>query len=182
MSKIIRTERLILRPWRPEDFKIFAQMNADPRVREYFPSLLSKEESDEMAMKFLTDIEERDWGLWAVSIIGGTDFIGFVGLNPVPFEAHFTPAVEIGWRLAVEFWGKGYATEGAYAALNYGFKELNLEEIISFTVPANQRSRHVMEKIKMTHNEKDNFEHPKLPAGHPMSLHVLYRMKREDWE
>ncbi len=110
---IIRTERLILRPWRKEDFEPFAKMNSDPRVTEYFPSILSYPESDDLAKRLSVKLQEQGWGLWAVSVPGISDFIGFIGLSEPPFSTHFTPAVEVGWRLAYDFWGQGYATERA---------------------------------------------------------------------
>jgi 3-dehydroquinate dehydratase/shikimate dehydrogenase len=176
MNNIIQTKRLILRPWKQEDSASFAQMNADPRVMEYFPSTLSHQESDALATRIQSKIDERGWGLWAVEVPDICDFIGFIGLNDVTFEAHFTPAVEIGWRLAFDHWGKGYATEGALAAAAYAFDVLKLKEIVSFTAVQNMRSRHVMEKIGMQHNPEDDFDHPKLPAGHLLRRHVLYRL------
>ncbi len=184
MSDLIETKRLILRPWRKEDLEPFARLNADPRVMEYFPSTLSQEESDQMAKRMQTKIEERGWGLWAVSVPGVADFIGFIGLNKVEKETlpvHFTPAVEVGWRLAPEYWGKGYATEGGKACLKYGFNTLNLAEIVSFTAVQNVRSRAVMERMGMRHDPKDDFDHPKLPVGHPLRRHVLYRLKHREW-
>ncbi len=178
---LLKTERLILRPWREEDFEPFAQMNADPRVMEYFPKTLSKEESYQMGRRMKSKIEERGWGLWAVST-EEDNFIGFIGLNAVDKETlptYFTPAVEIGWRLAFDYWGKGYATEGAKIALRYGFETLGLKEIVSFTTVENLRSRHVMEKIGMTHDPNDVFDHPKVAEGNPLRPHVLYRLSRE---
>ncbi len=175
---IIKTERLILRPWKEEDFEPFAKMNADPRVMEYFPTLLNRQESDACAERFAKEIRERGWGLWAVSEKDGAPFIGFIGLAPVHFTAHFTPAVEIGWRLAHDFWGKGYATEGAKKALQYGFEVLSLEKIVSFTAVQNMRSRRVMEKIGLHHNPADDFDHPRLPEGHPLRRHVLYQLPK----
>lgn len=177
-AHMIQTERLILRPWRKEDFEPFAKLNADPRVREFFYKILTREESDASAKQFSEHIEKEGWGLWAVSVPNVADFIGFVGLNKVPFSAHFTPAIEIGWRLSFEHWGKGYATEGALAALQYGFETLKLNEIVSFTVPTNQRSRHVMEKIGMHYDPKDDFDHPLVPEGHPLRRQVLYRISK----
>jgi 3-dehydroquinate dehydratase/shikimate dehydrogenase len=179
-EEIIKTERLILRPWREEDLKSFAQLNKDPRVMEYFPSLLTRQESDRLAKEFAHFLEENGWGFWAVSAPEVADFIGFIGIEPVDFSSHFTPAVEIGWRLAHNFWGRGYATEGAQAALRYGFEKLNLKEIVSFTAVANQRSRNVMERIGMHHDPEDDFDHPKLPREHQLSRHVLYRIKVQD--
>lgn len=174
----IKTKRLILRPWKETDLKPFAKINADTKVLEYFPATLSKEESDQMAYRIKSKIEERGWGLWAVEVPGHCDFIGFIGLNNVDkesFSTHFSPAIEVGWRLAFEYWGKGYATEGAKAALVYGFETLNLPEIVSFTAEQNMRSRRVMEKIGMHHDPKDDFDHPKLAENSPLKRHVLYR-------
>ena len=175
---IIRTERLILRSWCDEDLELFAELNADPKVMEYFPAPLNHRESDALAERIIGKIKEQGWGLWAVSVPGIADFIGFIGLAVPEFEAHFTPAVEVGWRLAYKFWGQGYATEGALAALKYGFDTLNLEEIVSFTAITNKRSMAVMKKIGMQHNPKDDFDHPKLHEGHPLRKHVLYRLHK----
>jgi RimJ/RimL family protein N-acetyltransferase len=111
-----------------------------------------------------------------VEVRGGAAFAGFVGLSVPRFEAHFAPCVEIGWRLAAQHWGHGYATEGARAALAFGFGTLGLEEIVAFTAPRNVRSRRVMEKIGMTYDPADDFDHPLLPEGHPLRRHVLYRI------
>lgn len=173
----IKTKRLILRPWKEEDFDSFAQLNADPRVMEFFPGVLTREESDQFANRICLAMKEQGWGLWAVSIPDGADFIGYIGLAPVHFVADFTPTIEVGWRLAYDFWNKGYATEGAQAAIKYGFETLHLNEIVSFTAINNIRSRRVMEKIGMYHDEKSDFDHPKLPEGHALRKHVLYRIK-----
>lgn len=180
----IKTDRLILHPWKQEDLEPFAALNADPRVMEYFPSTLSKEESDQIVKKIQTKMEGRGWGWWAVSAPGVADFIGFIGLNDVDkatLPVHFSPAVEVGWRLAFDYWGKGYATEGALACLKYGFETLDLKEIVSFTTVTNARSRAVMEKIDMHYNPKDDFDHPKLPEGHKLRRHVLYRLSQKEW-
>lgn len=174
---IIKTERLILRPWRDEDLELFAQLNADPRVMEYFPSVKSYQETAEEFRRIKEGFETFGWGFWAASLIEGGQFIGFIGLKNVGFKANFTPAVEIGWRLAYEYWGKGYAVEGARAALKYGFENLGLNEIVSFTVVNNMRSRRVMEKIGMYHDAESDFDHPRLAEGHPLRRHVLYRIK-----
>lgn len=176
----IKTERLILRPWRKSDLEPFAKLNADTEVMEYFPSILSRKESDDLANRISSKLEEQGWGLWAVSIPDVADFIGFIGLSEPSFQADFTPAVEIGWRLAFDHWGKGYATEGAKAALEYGFKTLNFNEIVSFTAVQNMRSRRIMEKIGMHHDPKDDFDHPKLPEGHSLRRHVLYRINHSE--
>ena len=177
----IFTKRLVLRQWRQKDLEAFAKLNADPRVMEYFPGLKTREESD-ASVKIVSDhIQRHGWGFWAASLLETGEFIGFIGLQPVPFQAAFTPAVEIGWRLAFDSWGKGYATEGAKAALAYGFETLNLDEIVSFTTVENMRSRRVMERIGMHHNPGDDFDHPKLPEGHPLRRHVLYRLNQKQW-
>lgn len=178
----IKTKRLILRPWREEDLEAFSRLNADPRVMEYFPGVLTQEESDQFAKRICTAIKQQGWGLWAVSVPDISDFIGYIGLAPVNFVADFTPAIEIGWRLAHEFWEKGYATEGAMSALKYGFETLQLDEIVSFTAVQNKRSQKVMEKIGMTHNPQEDFDHPKLSEGNRLRRHVLYRLKRSDWK
>lgn len=171
------TNRLLLRQWRTEDHAPFAAMNADPRVMEHFPNLLAREESDARADAIEQHWLERGFGLWAVEVPGVAPFIGFVGLSVPRFEAAFTPCVEIGWRLAADYWGQGYATEGARAAVEFGFGPLGLKEIVSFTVPANLRSRRVMEKLGMTRDPAEDFEHPLLAAGHPLRRHVLYRLQ-----
>ena len=178
LPRELQTERLLLRRWRAEDRKPFAALNADSRVMEHFPGTQTPEESDAAISRIQAHFDQRGYGLWAVEVVGGAPFVGFVGLCVPRFEAAFTPCVEIGWRLAVEHWGRGYATEGARAALAFGFEQLGLAEIFSFTVPANVRSRRVMEKIGMTHDERDDFEHPQLPEGHRLRRHVLYRIKR----
>lgn len=177
---LIRTDRLVLRQWNNTDFEPFAALNADLRVMEYFPSILSHKESNDLANRISTQLEEQGWGLWAVSIPDISNFIGFIGLAKPSFDAHFTPAVEIGWRLAFDYWGKGYATEGAKAALAYGFETLNLDEIVSFTAVQNIRSRRIMEKIGMHYNSNDDFDHPKLAEDHSLRKHVLYRMNQQE--
>jgi 3-dehydroquinate dehydratase / shikimate dehydrogenase len=177
----IQSERLILRPWEKEDLELFAKLNADPRVMEYFPSSKTFEESAQEYGRIVQHFAQHGWGLWAVSLFESSNFIGFIGLRYDDFPAPFTPVVEIGWRLAFDYWGKGYATEGAKAALKYGFEILNLNEIVSFTAVQNMRSRRIMEKIGMHHDPKDDFDHPKLPANHPLSRHVLYRIDHSTW-
>ena len=160
----------------------FAALNADPIVMEYFLAPLSRAESDALVDRIEAAIEERGFGLWAVEIINGAPFIGFVGLAPVSFETHFTPAVEVGWRLAKEHWGRGYATEAARAALNYAFDKLMLDEVVSFTSVGNLRSRRVMERLGLHHDPADDFDNPALPADHPLVRHVLYRLERNERE
>jgi 3-dehydroquinate dehydratase/shikimate dehydrogenase len=179
---MIKTTRLLLRPWRQEDLEPFAKLNADPRVMEYFPALRSWKESEDFIKAMQHLFETQGWGLWAVSLISSDAFIGFIGLGNVSFTAPFTPAVEVGWRLAFEYWGQGYATEGAMASLKYGFEVLNLSEIVAFTPVQNKRSRAVMERIGMHHDAKDDFDHPKITPGHPLQRHVLYRIKWNGWQ
>ncbi len=182
MEKAIKTQRLILRPWKEEDLEPLARLNTDPRVMEFLFAPLTHAESAARLELYTRHIREHGWGLWAVSALNVSDFIGWIGLWPIGFEAHFTPAIEVGWRLLPEFWGQGYATEGARASLAFGFETLNLPEIVSVTVPANLRSIRVMEKIGMHNDPKDDFDHPKLPEGHPLRKHVLYRLKRNEWQ
>jgi len=144
----------------------------------YFPSSLSKEESDTLADRIERHIEQHGWGLWAVEIPGVAPFAGFVGLATPRFDAHFTPCTEIGWRLGQEFWGHGYATEAAGAALVFGFHQLGLDQVVSFTAEMNHPSRRVMERIGMSHDSLDDFDHPGLPVGHALRRHVLYRKSR----
>jgi RimJ/RimL family protein N-acetyltransferase len=177
----IRTERLLLRPFRDEDRAPFAAINADRRVMEHFPSTLSRAESDAFADRIDAHLRERGFAPFAVEVPGVAPFIGFIGLLVPPFDAHFTPCVEVGWRLAAEHWGRGYATEGARASLAYGFETLGLAQIVSMTVPANRRSWRVMERLGMRRAPEDDFDHPRIPEGHRLRRHVLYRMSREAW-
>jgi ribosomal-protein-alanine N-acetyltransferase len=170
----LRGPRLRLRPWRAEDLDPFAALNADPAVMEFFPAVLSREDTAALMERAQTAVVERGWGWWCLDIEGRC--AGFVGLSRPHFEAHFTPCVEVGWRLARRYWGHGYATEGARLALAYGFDVLGLAQILSFTSTANQRSRRVMEKLGMAHDPADDFDHPRLPAGHALRRHVLYRL------
>jgi len=173
----IVTDRLRLRAWLPADREPFAALNADPRVMEHFPSLLSREQSDAAASRIEATFDRHGFGFWAVEVPGVAPFVGFIGLSMPGFDSHFMPCVEIGWRLSAEYWGRGYATEGAAAAKRVGFETLKLKEIVALTVPANIRSRHVMEKIGMVHNVADDFDHPLVPEGHSLRRHVLYRMR-----
>jgi RimJ/RimL family protein N-acetyltransferase len=175
------TDRLLMREWRDEDLEPFARLNADPLVMEHFPSWLTREQSDALVDRITLRWEEDGVGLWAVERRADAAFLGFTGLARPNFEAAFTPAVEVGWRLAVEAWGHGYATEAARAALAFGFEERGLDEILSWTVPANVRSRAVMERLGMTRDPADDFDHPNLAADSPLRRHVLYRLSREAW-
>jgi ribosomal-protein-alanine N-acetyltransferase len=157
-------------------------MNADPEVMGLFPSPLTREESDTFAAAIEARLAADGFGLWAVEIPGVVPFAGFIGLAPVPFEAPFTPAVEIGWRLARAHWGRGYATEGARAVLAFGFEVAGLDEIVSFTSRANVRSQRVMERIGLHSTPVDDFVNPRMPPDHPLGPHVLYRLTRDEWE
>jgi len=174
---VLKTERLILREWREDDLLAFAELNADPAVMRHFPRTLTRADSDQLASRIRSQFDSHGYGLWAVEIPDVASFIGFVGLAIPTFDAHFTPCVEVGWRIARSHWRKGHATEAAERAVSFGFSELDLEEIVSLTVPANAASRRVMEKIGMHHNPDDDFDHPRLPKGHPLQRHVLYRLR-----
>lgn len=171
--------RVRLRRWRLDgadsDLDDFADLNADPRVMEFLPQPLSRDESAAMMRRMQARIDAQGWGLWAAETEGR--LIGFIGLSAPSFDAHFTPCIEVGWRLAAHAWGRGYATEGAQLAIDYGFEHVGLAEIVSFTVPANLRSRAVMERLGMTRDPADDFDHPRL-AGHRLERHVLYRLRR----
>lgn len=178
----LSTPRLLLRPWRDDDAEPFAAMFADPQVMEFLGPAQERAAIDAGIQRIKAHFAEHGFGLWAAEVPGIAPFIGYVGLSVPGFEARFMPAVEIGWRLARAHWGKGYATEGARAALASGFTQFRLDEIVSFTVAANTRSRRVMERIGMTHNPVDDFDHPRLSEGDPLRRHVLYRITRSQWE
>ena len=176
-TPVIATGRLLLREWRAEDREPFAALNADPRVMEFMPALLARAQSDALARASEAHFAARGFGPWAVEVPGVAPFIGFVGLVVPAFAAHFTPAIEIGWRLAAEHWGQGYATEAALASAHHAFAVVGAEELVSFTTPGNLRSRAVMRRIGMTRDPADDFEHPRLAPGHPLRHHVLYRLR-----
>ena len=178
----LTTDRLLLRNWRDSDREPFAALNADPAVMEHFPALQSREMSDALIDRNIPLIDERGWGLWALEVRDTSEFIGFTGLSVPSFEAHFMPAVEIGWRLAKGAWGNGYATEAARAALAHGFGPAGLEAIVSFTAIPNLPSQRVMQRIGMVHDEPGDFDHPRIPEGHRLRRHVLYRIDRAQWE
>ena len=170
------TDHLILRPWHPADRDAFARLNADPVVMEFYPSVLTRAESDEAADRIERHYAEHGFGLWAIELPDVAPFIGFVGLKFPRFSAHFTPCVEIGWRLDPAYWGRGYATEGARAALAFGFDVLKLDEIVAMAVPSNRRSLAVMERLGMTRDPADDFDNPLVDG--PLKRHVLYRIGR----
>jgi len=177
----LRTDRLVMRGWRETDREPYAAMNADPRVMEHFPAMLSRPESDAFVDRIVARWSRDGHGLWAVERTADGAFLGFTGLAaPVADVPGMPPFVEVGWRFVVDAWGHGYATEAARAAVAWGFENLGIDEIASWTTVANVRSRAVMERIGMTHDSADDFEHPRLPVGHPQRPHVLYRLRRPD--
>jgi ribosomal-protein-alanine N-acetyltransferase len=178
---MLETPRLLLRRWKDSDRDTFAEMNADPRVMEFFPKVLTRAESDQFVDRMEEHFDNHGFGLYAAELKAGATFIGFIGLYVATFQAHFTPCVEIGWRLGVPFWNRGLATEGSREVIRYGFEDLRLDAIVSFTVPENLASRRVMEKLGMTRNPADDFDHPKLPEGHRLRRHVLYRLKNPNY-
>jgi RimJ/RimL family protein N-acetyltransferase len=172
----LRTERLLLREWRESDIAPFAAMNADPNVMEFFPALRTANETRGLVDRLTASFAADRMGFWALELPGEAPFIGFTGIMRVGFAAPFTPAVEIGWRLAPRFWGMGLATEAARAALADGFGRCGLREIVSFAVPGNARSRAVMERIGMVHDADGDFDHPSIALDHRFCRHVLYRI------
>ena len=177
----LRTERLLLRRWRASDREPYAALNSDPVVMEHMWGLLTREESDAHIATMEDRFETMGFAQWAVELLDGGTFVGFVGLASPTFEAHFTPAVEVGWRLAREHWGHGYATEAAVASLDDGFDRLGLDEIVSFTSLQNERSQRVMQRLGMTRDPADDFDHPRAPEGHRLTRHLLYRLRADDW-
>ena len=172
----------MLRLWRECDREPFAALNADPVVMENFKSTMNRGESDALVDMIQARFAEQGWGLWALEAPGATSFAGYVGLSfprlGPPFPADL---VEVGWRLARPWWGRGWATEAATAALDHGFDVVGLDEIVSFTVPANVRSWSVMERLGLHHDPADDFDHPRIPEGHPLRRHVLYRITADEW-
>jgi len=175
-SLYLETARLLLRGWREADREPFFRMNSDPRVMRHFPACLSRPQSDALMDRIVAGLDRDGYGLYAVEFTATAEFIGFLGLSVPGFDAPFMPAVEIGWRLDPRYWNLGLATEGARAVLRHSFGPLGLHQLVSITVPGNLASRRVMEKIGMTHDPADDFDHPRLPDGHPLKRHVLYRI------
>lgn len=173
---VLRTDRLLLRGWREEDRAPMAGINGDPRVMEFIGEPMTRERSDEFVDRIVARFESEGCGLWAVEVPGVSPLVGFVGLNRPTFEAPFLPATEIGWRLGTAYWGRGYASEAARAALAFAFGELALSEVVSFTTAGNARSRRVMERLGMSRDLAGDFDHPMLPTNHPLRAHVLYRI------
>jgi ribosomal-protein-alanine N-acetyltransferase len=195
MTEDLTSERLLLRRWCDADREPFQRLNADPRVMEFMPGLLTAKQSDELIDRIERHFERHGFGLFAAELLANRAFLGFIGLSVPAFDAPVMPApgstrtglrpwggVEIGWRLSAEFWGRGLATEGARALVRHAFEELGLDGLVSFTVPENLRSRRVMEKLGMARNPAEDFDHPLLPEGHPLRRHVLYRLDRAQWD
>ena len=178
----LRTPRLLLRLWKDDDLEAWATMNADPAVRRYFPSVLNPTEAQGEADRIRASITQRGWGMWAVEVPGVHTFAGFVGLNLPAYEAPWMPAVEIGWRLAPAAWHKGYATEGACAALDFAFTQLELPQVVAMSVPTNGPSHALMERIGMVCDPGADFDHPRVPADWPLKRHILHRITAEQWQ
>jgi RimJ/RimL family protein N-acetyltransferase len=173
----LQTRRLLLRRWQETDLRPFAALNADPTVMEHFPRTLSTKESAALVERFEAGFEQRGYGFWAVETTEQErPFIGYVGISPAALNLPFAPAVEVGWRLARAYWGRGYATEAASAAIAFGFDRLHLQEIVSYTASVNLRSQKVMKRLGMQRDPREDFEHPRLPEGDPLRAHVLYRV------
>jgi ribosomal-protein-alanine N-acetyltransferase len=176
-----RTRRLVLRRWREADRAPFARMNGNPDVMRYFVRPLEAAESDAFIDRIEAQFDQHGFGLWAIERRDDGAFLGFAGLLIPLFDARFTPCVEVGWRFDRPFWGRGYATEAATEALRFGFEESDLEEIVSFAPFQNERSIRVMERLGMHRDVRDDFDHPRLPEGHRLLRHVLYRLRREEF-
>ena len=175
------TARLLLRQWREEDRAPFAELNADPLVMAHFPATLTQDESDALMDRCSRHLDRDGYGLWAVQIRANSAFVGFVGLSAPAWDAAFTPCTEIGWRLARSAWGHGFATEAAKSVLAAAFGELELDEVVSFATTHNLPSQQVMQRLGMTHDPSQDFDHPRVIAG-PQRRHVLYRLRRAEWE
>lgn len=177
---MIETERLILRQWKETDAAPFIEMGLDKDVMRFFPKLLSTTESINLIQRISALIDEKGWGFWAVELKESHDFIGFIGLHDQPEQFDFSPCIEIGWRIATKYWKKGYATEGAKAALDYAFNALNKDKVVSFTATVNKPSQAVMERLGM--RKVKHFNHPELPDGHTLQEHVLYAIYNPKFE
>jgi RimJ/RimL family protein N-acetyltransferase len=175
---VLKTARLRLRDWRDADVEAWIAMNADPRVREFFPNVSTREESLDAADRLRAALRRDGYGWWVLAGRDDDAFAGVIALQPVPFEAAFTPVHEIGWRLPFEAWGRGYASEGAAAVMKFAFERLHLPEVVALTASINQRSRAVMERLEMSYDPDDDFEHPRLEPGDRLRLHVVYRATR----
>ena len=178
MPTVIETERLILRAWRPEDRAPFLAINQDPKVMEFLRAPWGAQDLEEFIERMEKQNSQFHYMAWAVELKSTGNLIGSIGLHNVQFEAHFTPAVEILWRLGSAYWGQGLASEGANATLEYGFKTLHLPEIVAFTVPKNLRSQRVMDKIGLKRDLQGDFLNPFVDPTHALAYNILYRLKR----
>ena len=176
------TPRLVMRRFMPADLDPFAAMNADPLVMEHFPSIQTREETQSFIDRIESHFDSHGFSLWALELKSTGELIGFTGLITQTFEAHFTPAVEIGWRLARHTWRQGFASEAAREALRIGFVDYGLAEIVSMTTTTNLPSQAVMRSIGMSRDPSDDFDHPRVPEGSPLRRHVLYRLSPPEWE
>ncbi len=177
----LHTERLLLRTWQPADLPGFAALNADPQVMRHFPGVMSRAQSDAMARRMQAHFVTHGFGYWVLERRDQPRLLGVLGLQQVAFAAAFTPAVEIGWRIQRQHWRQGYALEAATAVLAFAFAQLQLEQVLAFTVPANLPSQALMQRLGMQRDPAEDFAHPLLPAGHPLRAHLLYRIGREQW-
>jgi deazaflavin-dependent oxidoreductase (nitroreductase family) len=177
----LRTERLLLRPWRDADREPFAAMNADARTMEHFPALWTRQQSDEFVDRAQAALERDGFGPWAVEVAGVAPFIGFVSLERVRQDLPFAPAIEVMWRFSAGYWGRGYAPEAAVAAMTYRFGQCGFEEIVGFSSAANTASRRMNRRLQMVPDPAGDFEYPGLPGGHRLLRHVLYRARRDSW-
>jgi RimJ/RimL family protein N-acetyltransferase len=178
---ILETPRLLLRPWRDEDRAPFAAQSGDPRVMAFFPRPLAPAESDELLARIRAHFDRHGYGWWAVEEKGGEPLLGYVGLEHCDYPVAFAPALTIGWRLGAEHWQAGFAHEAAEAALAFAFERLGVEEVVAFTVPANLQSLALMERLGMSYDARDDFQHPHMPPGHRLRHHLLYRLSRAAW-
>lgn len=177
----IETDRIVLRPWTERDRQPFAELSADPAVMEHLLPMNSREATDGWIDRRMAHLAEHGFSFWALEAKASGAFLGAVGLLKVSYDAHFAPAVEVGWRVSRPFWGQGYATEAAAASIKFGFENFGLSEVVANTVAQNTSSRRVMEKLGMSHNADDDFDHPLIPEGHPLRAQVLYRLPRDRW-
>lgn len=177
----LHSQRLLLRPWQPADLRGFAELNGDPQVMRHFPSVMSRAQSDAMARRMQAHFVTHGFGYWVLERHDQPGLLGVLGIQHVGFAAAFTPAVEIGWRIQRAHWRQGYALEAAQAVLAHAFGQLQLEQVLAFTVPANLPSQALMQRLALERNPADDFAHPLLPVGHPLRSHWLYRLSRERW-